>query len=41
VGGNGTVFCDYEHFANEKVENAVTFVPEMFDCDFWEEFSDD
>jgi hypothetical protein len=30
------VFCDYDNFIDEKIENAILFVPEMFDCDFWE-----
>lgn len=34
------VECDYEYFTNVKYENAILFVPDMFDCEQYEIFDD-
>ena len=28
--------CDYDIFKKCKIETAITFVPEIFDCEYWE-----
>jgi len=34
------VDCDYEHFENIKMDIAILNVPEMFDCENYEEIEE-
>lgn len=31
-----TITCDYECFINDKLEQAILYTPEMFDCNEYE-----
>jgi hypothetical protein len=33
----GIITCDYEWFVDVKYEQAILFVPEIFDCDHYEQ----
>ena len=33
---NDIAECDYEYFDNIKIDDAIIYVPEMFDCPLYE-----
>jgi len=37
---NGNVSCDYDHFITVKYEVGILFVPELYECENYEEYVD-
>ena len=37
---DGLITCDYEYFADVKFEQAILYVPEIFDCNEYEGFEE-